>query len=65
MTEKEKSYIRVTMSLPIPLVVRIDELAKSQIRTRSGMASWLMQSKLGLIGDADIPDDIQETTNEH
>ena len=62
MNECEKPYARVTLSLPKPLVARVDELAESQIRTRSGMVSWLMQKQLGMIGDADVPDDITEET---
>jgi len=60
----EKPYVRVTMSLPRHLVKRVDELGKRLIRTRSGMASWLMQKQLGMIGDAEVPQDIEEADND-
>ena len=48
---------RVTLNLPTRLISRIDAQARGLCRSRSGMASWLLQRQLGMVGDADTPED--------
>ena len=60
MKPEREPHDRVTLNLPRRLVERVDDQARVLVRSRSGMASWLMQKQLGMIGDADMPDDIQE-----
>ena len=61
---EREPHDRVTLNLPDRLVRQVDEHARAFFRSRSGMVSWLLQRQLGMVGDADKPEDIQEDIQE-